>query len=114
VHWQNACGKAVEELNNVGLQTYTSATGKAVRDWYILFCKHRKFPNPLLEMNTGGPPFLLAHPESVKRLKELGYSNLEKMTCDFILDWLRNIEIPRVVQEHNDTNGDNQSVEEYL
>jgi hypothetical protein len=96
----------VKELNDVGLRTYTSKTGKAIRDWFIIFRERRKFPNPLLEINCMGPPFLLAHPGTVKRMKEHGNSNLNRLTCDFMLDWLQNIEIPRLVKEQDLSEGD--------
>ena len=36
-HWQIICGEAVAQLNCVGLKTYTSKTGKAIRDWFVIF-----------------------------------------------------------------------------
>jgi hypothetical protein len=108
VHWQGACGKAVKELNDIGLRAYTSGSGRAIRGWFTLFRVHRKFPNPLIEINNGGSPFLLAHPETVQRMKELGNSNLDKLTCDFVLDWLHKTEIPRVVDEYNNATSEEQ------
>lgn len=117
VHWQNTCGEAVSQFNKLGLFTYTSETGKAIRDWFIIFRKRRKFPNPLFEINRHGPLFLLAHPDTVKRFKEKADNNLESLTCDYMHDWVHTIELPRILKAHNDkaaTAEERMTMEEYL
>lgn len=109
-HWQAICGEAVKTMNGIGLMTYTSATGKAIRDWFVIFRQRRMFPNPLLEAHGYGPPFLLAHPETVVRLKEKGNSNLEALTCDLIHDWFHHKELPRILKESNSRLPEGQSL----
>lgn len=100
-NWFEICGNAVRCMNEAGLNTYTSQTGRAIRDWFVIFRKRRKFPNALLEINRYGPPFLNAFPESIERMKKHGNGNLPKMTCDWMREWLLTEEIPRVVAAYN-------------
>ncbi|KAL3902314.1 MAG: hypothetical protein SGARI_005900 [Bacillariaceae sp.] len=117
--WLDICGKAVKALNDVGILAYQSETGKSIREWFVIFRKQRKFPNPLLEIRRHGPHFLLAHPDTVTRMKEYGNANLKKLTCDFMREWLIEKEIPRVVAEYNNNVLDNDedlvmATDEYL
>ncbi|CAB9524134.1 unknown protein [Seminavis robusta] len=75
---------------------------RMIDEWLRHFRVHRQFPNPLMKERFGISLFV-NHPSAATAMQEYGNNNIQKLSLDFMGDFVRDTLIPQLAAEQKVT-----------
>jgi hypothetical protein len=95
VRWKENCAEAIQQLNSVGVTSYTDKSGAPVLRWYKIF-REQMFPNPLMAKTSYGPPILINNPELVAQAQEFGNKHIGDLKAEVLRDHILSVLLPKL------------------